>query len=244
VFSLVAHPHVTARLKAPFSLSPVATTKEPLLVRGCGGGGRNAIGSFPIAEISCAACCRLSARSLRRTLLQMLLHPAVEADYAAIVDLANLAFRGSGSIASWNTEAVFIEGQRLNESLLREDLAAKPEAQLLTYRDDPDGPLLGTVLLDERKAGVWNLGLLSIRPDLQKRQLGRGLLAAAEDFARARGGRRIRMTVVNVRDTLIAWYERRGYRLNGETQPFPYGDERYGRPLRDDLHFVVLEKDI
>jgi ribosomal protein S18 acetylase RimI-like enzyme len=181
---------------------------------------------------------------VRRTLLRMLLHPAVEADYAAIVDLANLAFRGSGSEASWNTEVVFIEGQRLNESLLREDLAAKPEAQLLTYRDDPEGPLLGTVLLEERKEGVWNLGLLTIRPDLQKRQLGRGLLAAAEDFARARGGRRIRMTVVNVRDTLIAWYQRRGYTLTGETQPFPYGDERFGRPLRDDLHFVVLEKDI
>jgi ribosomal protein S18 acetylase RimI-like enzyme len=174
----------------------------------------------------------------------MLLHPAVEADYAAIVDLANLAFRGSGSIASWNIETGIIEGQRLNESLLTEDLAAKPEAQLLTYRDDPDGELLGTVWLDRRKEGIWNLGLLTIRPDLQNRQLGRTLLAAAEDFAKVRGGRRIRMTVVNVRDSLIAWYERRGYRLTGETQPFPYGDERYGRPLRDDLHFVVLEKDL
>jgi ribosomal protein S18 acetylase RimI-like enzyme len=174
----------------------------------------------------------------------MLLHPAVEADYAAIVDLANLAFRGAGSIASWNTEAVFIEGQRLDESLLREDLAAKHEAQLLVYRDDANGPLLGTVWLEKRKDGVWNLGLLTIRPDLQNRQLGRALLAAAEDFAKEHGGRRIRMTVVNVRDSLIAWYERRGYRVTGETQPFPYGDERYGRPLRDDLHFVVLEKDI
>jgi GNAT superfamily N-acetyltransferase len=174
----------------------------------------------------------------------MLLHPAVEADYPAIVDLANLAFRGTGANASWNTEAVFIEGQRLNEPLLREDLAGKRGAHLLIYRDEPDGPLLGTVLMDEQKDGVWYLGLLSVLPDLQKKQLGRGLLAAAEEFARTRGGRRIRMTVVNVRDTLIAWYQRRGYRVTGETQPFPYGDERFGRPLRDDLHFVVLEKDI
>lgn len=174
----------------------------------------------------------------------MLLHPAVEADYPAIVDLANLAFRGSGANASWNTEAIFIEGQRLDESLLKEELDAKPEARLLTYRDEPDGSLLGTVLLEERKDGVWYLGLLTIRPDLQKRQLGRGLLSAAEDFAKERGGRRVRMTVVNVRDSLIAWYERRGYLLTGETQPFPYGDERFGRPLQDDLHFVVLEKDI
>ncbi|HEY1994129.1 MAG TPA: GNAT family N-acetyltransferase, partial [Edaphobacter sp.] len=144
------------------------------------------------------------------------------------MDLANLAFRGSGANASWNTEAVFIEGQRLDESLLKEELAAKPEAQLLTHREEPDGPLLGTVLLEERKDGVWYLGLLTIRPDLQKRQLGRGLLAAAEEFARARGGRRIRMTVVNVRDTLIAWYQRRGYTVTGETQAFPYGDERFG----------------
>jgi hypothetical protein len=50
------------------------------------------------------------------------------------------------------------------------------------------------------------------------------------------------MTVIFLRTTLIAWYERRGYRLTGEIEPFPYGDERHGRPLRDDLHFVVLEK--
>ena len=52
------------------------------------------------------------------------------------------------------------------------------------------------------------------------------------------------MTVVNVRDILIEWYERRGYALTGETRSFPYGDERFGKPLRDDLHFVVLQKDI
>ena len=94
------------------------------------------------------------------------------------------------------------------------------------------------------KDGVWGLGLLTVRPDLQNRQLGRTLLRAAEEFAKERGAHRIHMTVVNVRMTLIAWYERRGYTLTGKTQPFPYGDERFGRPLRDDLHFVVLEKDI
>jgi hypothetical protein len=50
------------------------------------------------------------------------------------------------------------------------------------------------------------------------------------------------MTVIHLRDTLIAWYERRGYRRTGETEPFPYGDERFGIPRRDDLYFVVLEK--
>ena len=43
------------------------------------------------------------------------------------------------------------------------------------------------------------------------------------------------MTVISVRDELIAWYERRGYRRTGELSPFPYGDERFGIPQRDDL---------
>jgi ribosomal protein S18 acetylase RimI-like enzyme len=174
----------------------------------------------------------------------MLLALAVEADYLAVVELANLAFRGVGPAASWNSEADFIEGQRLTDSLLRQDLAAKPDARLLTYRDDPDGDLLGTVWLEPKQEGVWHLGLLTVRPDLQNRQMGRTLLAAAENFAREHGGRRIRMSVVNVRTTLIAWYERRGYHLTGEIQPFPYDDERFGRPLRSDLEFVLLEKDI
>jgi ribosomal protein S18 acetylase RimI-like enzyme len=172
-----------------------------------------------------------------------MLLPAVEADYPAIIELANLAYRGTGPSASWNIED-FIEGQRLNDSLLREDLAAKPNAHLLTYRDDPNGPLLGTVLLDPQTDGIWYLGLLTIHPDLQKRRLGRTLLAAAEEYAKQHGARRMEMTVVNLRDTLISWYQRRGYTITDKTRPFPYGDERFGRPLRDDLHFVVLEKDI
>jgi ribosomal protein S18 acetylase RimI-like enzyme len=174
----------------------------------------------------------------------MLLNPATEADYPAITDLVNITFRGSGQDAGWNSEADYISGPRLTEALLRADLTSKPNAHLLTYRDNPDGPLLGTALLEPRENGVWYLGLLTVRPAMQNRQIGRTILAAAENFAKERGARRIRMTVVNVRTTLIAWYERRGYALTGETQPFPYHDERFGKPLRDDLSFIVLEKDI
>jgi hypothetical protein len=41
---------------------------------------------------------------------------------------------------------------------------------------------------------------------------------------------------------LIAWYQRRGYRLTGRSRPFPYGDERFGIPRRPDLSFVELAK--
>jgi ribosomal protein S18 acetylase RimI-like enzyme len=174
----------------------------------------------------------------------MFLEPATEADYPAIVDLINVAFRATGPTASWNIEAGVIEGQRMNDSLLREDLAAKPAANLLVYRDPADKSVLGTVWLDPGDDGVWYLGLLTISPALQKQKLGRTLLSAAEGFAKAHGACRIRMTVLNVRDTLIAWYQRRGYASTGETKPFPYDDKRFGTPLRDDLYFVVLEKPV
>jgi hypothetical protein len=50
------------------------------------------------------------------------------------------------------------------------------------------------------------------------------------------------MTVIVQRPELIAWYERRGYRRTGERKPFPYGDQRFGLPRRDDLAFEVLRK--
>ena len=173
----------------------------------------------------------------------MLLRPAVEADYSEIIRLANLAYRGTeGDAVSWNLEKGILEGQRMDESLLREELSDKPNGFLMTIRDSAEAPLLGTYWLDPKCDGVWYLSLFMVRPELQNRGIGRKLLAQAEQFARERGARRIRMSVLQVRDTLIAWYERRGYTLTDETVPFPYGDIRFGRPLRDDLHFVILEK--
>ncbi len=160
-------------------------------------------------------------------------------DIPEIVALANLAYREA---VTWASEAGVIAGTRLTQPQLRDDLASKAGAHLLLYREDADAPLLGTVWLEPKSEATWYLGLLIIHPDLQNQRLGQQLLAAAEIFVQQQGGRHIRMTVLNVRHTLIAWYERRGYTRTGESQPFPYGDERFGKPLRDDLSFVVLEK--
>ncbi len=63
-----------------------------------------------------------------------------------------------------------------------------------------------------------------MRPSAQERGLGRALLRHAEAEGRAAGAQASRMTVVSVRESLIAWYERQGYRRTGETERFPYDD--------------------
>ncbi|MFC3069699.1 GNAT family N-acetyltransferase [Phenylobacterium soli] len=173
----------------------------------------------------------------------MQLYPAAAEELPAVAALVNSAYRGDTSRQGWTTEADYIDGQRTDAEALAADLAATPGARLLTLRDAPGGELLGTVWLEPVDEGeTWYLGMLTVRPDIQDRQLGRWLLEAAEAYAAQAGARRIRMTVVSIRDTLIAWYQRRGYALTGETRPFPYEDERFGQPKRPDLRFVVLEK--
>jgi len=69
------------------------------------------------------------------------------------------------------------------------------------------------------------------------------MLEAAERWAIEHwSSRAMHMTVIVQRPELIAWYERRGYRRTGERKPFPYGDQRFGLPRRDDLAFEVLRR--
>jgi ribosomal protein S18 acetylase RimI-like enzyme len=85
--------------------------------------------------------------------------------------------------------------------------------------------------------------MFSVRPGQQGRGWGREILAEAERLARDEwGANTMVMTVLAQRLDLIAWYERRGYRPTGESQPFPYGNPRFGIPKRPDLSFVVLAK--
>jgi ribosomal protein S18 acetylase RimI-like enzyme len=169
---------------------------------------------------------------------------ATDADVPAIVELMNVAFRATGPGASWNSEADIIDGDRTTEELLRAELGEKPGAALFVWRTDPAGAIQGCVSLEPAAEGVWYLGTLSVDPRLQNSGFGRRLLTAAEERAAGEGATVIRLKVVNARDALIAWYVRRGYRLTGETLPFPYDDRRFGTPRRDDLTFVILDKAI
>lgn len=168
--------------------------------------------------------------------------PVADEEIPAVVRLMNQAYRGSGTSAGWSTEEAYLAGDRTTVELLRSDIQAKPSASLLKWVDDKAEGFDGCVWLEPVGDEIWYLGSLAIDPHRQNGGLGRIMLAAAEEWVRQHGGKRIRMTVINVREALIAWYIRRGYVKTGAVEPFPYGDDRFGRPLRDDLCFVVLEK--
>jgi ribosomal protein S18 acetylase RimI-like enzyme len=167
----------------------------------------------------------------------MKLGRATAADLPEVVSLMNRAYRGR---EGWAVEEGHIQGDRILLPDLAAELAAKPQMQWLVWREN--GALLGTVSLEPLEDGIWYLGALTIEPGRQEGQLGRSLLAQAERIAREGGARQMRLTVIWVREALIAWYRRRGYLPAGETSPFPYGDERWGKPMRDDLPFVWFEK--
>lgn len=171
----------------------------------------------------------------------MALKPAQMDELAEAVALINSAYRGDSARAGWTHEADYLTGTRIDEEDLAADLGRDPDARLLVWRDEDDGPILGCAWLEPDGEDCWYLGMLTVRPDLQDRKVGRAILGEAEAHARVQGARAVRMTVISIRDTLIAWYERRGYRQTGEREPFPYG-EGFGNAVRRDLEFVVLEK--
>ena len=164
------------------------------------------------------------------------------ADIPALHRLIESAYRGEASRAGWTTEADLLDGQRTDPDDLAGILADPSQALLTAWRD---GELLGCVLIADRGEGTGYFGMLSVSPTLQGGGLGRRLVEAAHAALAARfGARRVRISVFPQRETLIAWYRRLGYELTGETLPFPYGDPRFGLPLRDDLHFIVMERSL
>ena len=161
---------------------------------------------------------------------------ATAGDAEAIVALVQSAYRGEVSKAGWTTEADILEGQRTDLAAVTEMLA-DPDSLILIA-----GGMEGCCHLQNQGYYAY-FGMFAVDPAGQRRGLGKALLAEAERIAATHwGADEMHMTVITAREDLIAWYVRRGYIRTGKTSPFPYGDERFGIPLRDDLKFELLVK--
>ena len=168
-------------------------------------------------------------------------------DIDAIVALVTSAYRGDASRAGWTTEADLLDGARIDPAVLGADITRAHSIVLLAEpagADASSGTLLACAhLAIEDGAGYF--GMFAVRPGLQGAGTGRAVLTECERIARDDWHLALmRMTVIEQRAELIAWYQRRGYRRTGVFKPFPYGDERFGIPRRDDLYFVVLARSL
>ncbi len=165
--------------------------------------------------------------------------PATNADIDAIILLVTRAYRGDASRAGWTTEADLLDGERIDADVLRADIGRPGSRVVLGLRD---GALLACAHVADLGGRAY-FGMFAVEPTCQGGGIGRATLAECERIARDEWRLpKMQMTVIDLRDELIAWYQRLGYRRTGVHHPFPYGDARFGVPKRDDLRFEVLEK--
>ena len=163
-------------------------------------------------------------------------------DLPSVVALVDSAYRGADSRAGWTSEAELIDGQR-TDAVTVSALIAEPATHVLLAEEAGVLQVCCELRDPGRPGGSAYFGMFAVRPSRQRGGYGRLVLAEAERVAREEfGAAALEMTVIRQRESLIAWYERRGYHRTGETKPFPYGDERFGVPKVSDLEFVTLTK--
>ncbi len=162
---------------------------------------------------------------------------AVVEDAPALETLVNSAYRGDSSRQGWTTEADLLDGTRTDAAAIAE-LIQTPGTTLLKYVEEKE--ILGCVELRNQDGKLY-LGMLTVRPNLQGKGIGKKLLKAAEEEAKNQKCSSIFMTVISVRKELIDWYVRHGYQPTGERKPFAFNDPRFGQPKMK-LEFIGLQK--
>jgi ribosomal protein S18 acetylase RimI-like enzyme len=158
-------------------------------------------------------------------------------DVSALEKLINSAYRGETSKQGWTTEANLLEGKRITEDELAEIIQNKENTILKFTNNDT---IIGCVLL-VNKGNKLYLGMLTVSPELQNSGIGKKLLQEAEVHALALSLPKIVMTVISIREELIAWYNRHGFVDTGVREPFPLNDTD-AVISKQPLEFIVLEK--
>lgn len=157
-----------------------------------------------------------------------------------IVQLLNRAYRGESSRKGWTTEADLIAGDVRTDINNVNDVMELPGSVFLLYKGETD-MIDGCVNLQLQGSRLY-LGMFSVNPESQGAGIGKKLLNAAEEYAFHIGAVAIFMSVIALREELISWYKRHGYKDTGERKPFKE-DGLSGRHLRE-LEFMILEKEL
>ena len=204
----------------------------------------------------------LNKQQLNRT--TVFLRQAEVNDIDALEQLLNRCYRQA---EGWTNEADLIGGIRTTKDELLA-VIADPRHYIFIYpktttgeRDGEEtGELLGCIAVDIKDEADTNqhagnkkayIGMFAVLPELQGHGVGHQILQAAETFAQrhlqsntsksAQNPVRLTMSILSHRPELLAYYQRRGYQLNGNSMPFPI-DGNNGEPKRQDLELLELEK--
>ncbi|KAF2334843.1 GNAT family N-acetyltransferase [Flavobacterium daemonense] len=160
-------------------------------------------------------------------------------DIPALTTLINSAYRGETSKKGWTTEAHLLEGKRTDEQEMTE-IFQNSKNTILKFTENKK--IIGSALLVEKGHQLY-LGMLTVSPELQNSGIGKKLLAEAENHAKSLGLSSIIMTVISVREELIAWYKRHGYVDTGEREAFPESGVHV-MVSEEPLEFIFLEKQL
>jgi ribosomal protein S18 acetylase RimI-like enzyme len=166
---------------------------------------------------------------------------AAPADVESLVELIRSAYRGESSRQGWTSEADLVGGDRISaEQVLA--VIEGPNSIMLVF--DEGKSIIACCHVEDRGSNLAYFGTFAVAPTAQGIGLGRRLMAEAERSAVLTFGSTVlELAVLAQQEKLIAWYERLGFLRSGETRPFP-ADPEFARPLRNDLYFVVLSKNL
>lgn len=160
----------------------------------------------------------------------MIIRPAQEDDLAGILDFWNPIIR--------ETTIVFSSEERTAESLSAMIVARRAARREMLVAED-GGRLLGIATYDQFRGGLGYVHAMEhtvmLAPGARGRGIGRALMAAIEDHARARGAHTMVAAVDAANAEGIGFHQAIGYRQVGY---LPESGRKFGRWL--DL--VLLQK--
>lgn len=165
---------------------------------------------------------------------------ATEDDAAQLQQLVESAFRAEDSRKGWTDDLGLSSTFRLD---VQEIIAMITKADsVMLMATSNENTLVGSIGSSKRDANYARLFMLAVDTSQQRGGIGRQVLTYAEDYCqRTWGVTTLGLNALSNRKQLISWYSRRGYKMTGETTPFPR--EKSGNlVLPDGLCFVEFEK--
>jgi len=147
--------------------------------------------------------------------------PAEVADIDSIVRVINAAF---------SVERFFVDRDRTDAG----KIAALLKSGLFLVAEEA-GQIIACIYVELRGERAY-FGLLAVDPAAQKKGIGKAMIGAVEDYARAAGCGFMDMRIVNLRAELPPFYHRLGY-VATSTEPFKADIEP-----RLPCHFINMSK--